>query len=134
ETVLDALADALRLDDAERAHLFDLARASQPASRKARRATTSNVRPTLQWMLDAMTSAAAFASNGHLDVLCANQLGRALYAPMFRDGPESANWGTLRLPEPRRARDLHRLGPCSEGDRCAPAPASRRQPARPCTH
>jgi transcriptional regulator with XRE-family HTH domain len=29
ETVLDALADALRLDDAERAHLFDLAR--QPA-------------------------------------------------------------------------------------------------------
>ena len=34
ETVLDALADALRLDDAERAHLFDLARASQPASRK----------------------------------------------------------------------------------------------------
>jgi len=43
ETVLDALADALRLDDAERAHLFDLARASQPASRKARRATTSNV-------------------------------------------------------------------------------------------
>ena len=92
ETVLDALADALRLDDAERAHLFDLARASQPASRKARRATTSNVRPTVQWMLDSMTSAAAFASNGHLDVLSANQLGRALYAPMFRDGPQSANW------------------------------------------
>ena len=92
ETVLDALADALRLDDAERAHLFDLARASQPASRRARRATTSNVRPTVQWMLDSMTTAAAFASNGHLDVLSANQLGRALYPPMFRDGPRSANW------------------------------------------
>jgi transcriptional regulator with XRE-family HTH domain len=93
ETVLDALADALRLDDAERAHLFDLARASQPASRKpTRRATTSNVRPTVQWMLDSMTNAAAFASNGQLDVLSANQLGRALYAPMFRDGPQSANW------------------------------------------
>ncbi len=92
ETVLDALADALRLDEAERAHLFDLARVSQPAARRARRATTSNVRPTVQWMLDSMTTAAAFASNGHLDVLSANQLGRALYAPMFRDGPQSANW------------------------------------------
>src|SRR5439155_11987651 len=92
ETVLDALADALRLDDAERAHLFDLARASQPASHKARRATTSNVRPTVQWMLDSMTTAEAFASDGHLDVLSANDLGRALYAPMFRAGPQSANW------------------------------------------
>jgi transcriptional regulator with XRE-family HTH domain len=92
ETVLHALADALRLDEAERAHLFDLARASQPTSRNRRRARTSNVRPTVQWMLDSMTAAAAFASNGCLDVLSANQLGRALYAPMFRDGPKSANW------------------------------------------
>ena len=30
DSVLDALADALRLDEAERAHLLDLARASQP--------------------------------------------------------------------------------------------------------
>jgi hypothetical protein len=30
ESVLDALARALQLDDAERAHLFDLARAAQP--------------------------------------------------------------------------------------------------------
>ena len=30
DSVLDALADALRLDDAERAHLFDLARAAEP--------------------------------------------------------------------------------------------------------
>ena len=30
DSVLDALARALQLDDAERAHLFDLARAAQP--------------------------------------------------------------------------------------------------------
>ena len=33
DSVLDALARALQLDDAERAHLFDLARAAQPARR-----------------------------------------------------------------------------------------------------
>ena len=37
ETVLEALARALQLDDAERAHLFDLARATQTASRTRRR-------------------------------------------------------------------------------------------------
>ncbi len=102
ETVLDALADALRLDEAERAHLFDLARASQPASRKRRLAAAPNLRPTVQWMLDSMTNAAAFASNGRLDVLSANQLGRALYAPMFRDGPQTANWGRTGTARPRR--------------------------------
>lgn len=39
-----------------------------------------------------MTTAAAFAGNGRLDVLGANQLGRALYAPLFQDGPDQPNW------------------------------------------
>jgi transcription regulator MmyB-like protein len=38
-------------------------------------------------MLGSMTTAAAFAGNGRLDVLSANQLGRALYAPLFQDQP-----------------------------------------------
>jgi hypothetical protein len=73
-------------------HLFDLARASQPSSRARRSAAASTLRPTVQWMLDSMTTAAAFAENRRLDSLGANQLGRALYPPMFRDGPQSANW------------------------------------------
>ncbi len=97
ETVLDALADALRLDDAERAHLFDLARASQPSSRERRSAAASTLRPTVQWMLDSMTTAAAFAENRRLDSLSANQLGRALYPPMFRDGPQPANWARFTV-------------------------------------
>jgi len=57
--VLDALADALQLDEAERAHLFDLARASRPPSGRRRRAAAATVRPSVQWMLDSMATAAA---------------------------------------------------------------------------
>lgn len=92
ETVLNALADALRLDEAERAHLFDLARASHPAPGGRRRATSSQLRPSVQWLLDSMTTSAAFAENGRLDALGANRLGRALYPPLFRDSPRPANW------------------------------------------
>src|ERR1700734_4475250 len=38
QSVLQALARALELDDAERAHLFDLARAAQPTGARPRRA------------------------------------------------------------------------------------------------
>jgi transcriptional regulator with XRE-family HTH domain len=92
ETVLDALADALRLDEAERAHLYDLARASQPASRSRRRATTSTLRPSVQWLLDSMTNSAAFAENGRLDAIGTNQLGRALYPAMFHNEQQPKNW------------------------------------------
>src|SRR4051794_11605277 len=94
DSVLDALADALRLDEAERAHLLDLARASQPAtSRARRRASTQTVRPSVQWMLDSMTASAAFAENGRLDALGANRLGRGLYPALFGEGRrQPANW------------------------------------------
>ena len=46
ESVLDALARALQLDEAERAHLFDLARAAHGSSGATRRRTgSSRVRP-----------------------------------------------------------------------------------------
>jgi transcriptional regulator with XRE-family HTH domain len=41
DSVLEALADALRLDDAERAHLFDLARAAGPSARDGGAARSS---------------------------------------------------------------------------------------------
>ncbi len=78
EGVLEALAQALQLDEAERAHLFDLARAAS-AGRKPqrRRPATQPVRASVQLMLDAITNAPAFVRNGRLDILAANQLGRA---------------------------------------------------------
>src|SRR6266568_919869 len=76
ESVLEALARALELDDAERAHLFDLARAAQPTgARPRRRQAKQRVRPEVQWTLDAITGAAAVVGNERLDILGANQLG-----------------------------------------------------------
>ncbi|SNR79024.1 helix-turn-helix transcriptional regulator [Actinomadura mexicana] len=80
--VLDALGRALRLDDEERTHLEDLARTAGPGPRRRRR-PAPRVRPTVQRMLDSMTDAPAIVKNGRGDVLAANALGRALYAPMI---------------------------------------------------
>jgi len=84
DSVLEALSRALRLDEAETAHLHDLARAAQPqAPSRTRRPRTPKIRPNLQWILDSMTGGAAFLRNGRLDVLGANHLGRALYSEMY---------------------------------------------------
>jgi hypothetical protein len=58
ESVLDALGRALQLDDAERDHLFALARTAGPAAR--RRRTPTSVRPAVQQVLDAITDAPAW--------------------------------------------------------------------------
>lgn len=83
ESVLEAIARALRLDDVERSHLFDLARAGRTTQRRRR---PQRIRPAVQRMLDAMTGVPAFVRNGRLDVLAANQLGRAFYSQHF-DSP-----------------------------------------------
>jgi transcriptional regulator with XRE-family HTH domain len=84
QSVLEALARALELDDAERAHLFDLARAAQPTGARPRqRRAKQRVRPEVQWTLDAITGAAAYAGNDRLDILASNQLGRALFSELY---------------------------------------------------
>lgn len=89
--VLESVAEALHLDDAERGHLFDLARTantSGAARSRARRAPGPVLRPPVQRIIDAL-EVPAFVRNGRLDVLGANLLGRALYAPLF-DSPARA--------------------------------------------
>ncbi|ADJ45499.1 XRE family transcriptional regulator [Amycolatopsis mediterranei S699] len=90
DSVLDAIAAALQLDEAERVYLFDLARAANAAGRPRtaaqRRRSPHRVRPVVQQILDSMTSTAAFVRNGRLDILATNLLGRALYSPVF-DSP-----------------------------------------------
>jgi hypothetical protein len=86
DTVLESLARALQLDEAERAHLFDLARAAKATPFSQQRRPTGRIRPVVQQMLDAITGAPALVRNGRLDYLAANPLGRALYAPVF-DSP-----------------------------------------------
>jgi transcriptional regulator with XRE-family HTH domain len=85
ESVLEALVRALQLDEAERAHLFDLARATNTTARARRRPAQQRVRPGVQQLLDSMTEVPAIVQNGRLDILAANTLGRALYADLFDD-------------------------------------------------
>jgi hypothetical protein len=86
EEVLNAIANALRFDDAERLHLFDLAR---PDTSSRRAASPGVIRPSLQRVLDAFTEGMALVRNRRWDYLAANALGRAVYAEIFdgRTGP-----------------------------------------------
>jgi quercetin dioxygenase-like cupin family protein/transcriptional regulator with XRE-family HTH domain len=83
DSVLHALAGALRLDEAERAHLFNLARTANALSRPRRPSGPQRVRPSIQRLLDAMTGVPAYVRTGRLDILGLNRLGAALYAPVL---------------------------------------------------
>jgi len=94
ESVLDAVARALQLDEAEWAHLFDLARAANTTvatARTRRRPARQHARPGVQRILDAMATAPAYVRNGRLDILSANQLGYAVFAPIFANRIRPAN-------------------------------------------
>jgi hypothetical protein len=87
--VLDAIARALQLDQAERAHLLHLAQAADGRSALMRpqgRGTRPwSPRLSLQWTLEAITNAPAIVGNDRLDLLAANHLGRAMYADHYSD-------------------------------------------------
>lgn len=107
ESVLDAVARALSLDEAERDHLYNLARAAGPSGKAQRRPLQSGaVRPTLQFMLDAITAAPAFIGNHHMDIVAANQLAYALYSEMYRGSTRPANHSRFIFLDPR-ARDFY---------------------------
>jgi transcriptional regulator with XRE-family HTH domain len=101
ESVLEALARALQLDEAERAHLFDLARAAHPAPRSRRRPARQRVRPSVQRILDAITAAPAFVRNGRMDILAANRLGYAFYSQHFDSPHGPANSARFIFLDPR---------------------------------
>jgi len=102
ESVLEGLARALALDDAERAYLIDLARAAHPMqARPRRRPAKHSVRPEVQWTLDAITGAAAFVGNDRLDILAANQLGRALYSELYDTPARPVNTARFVFLDPR---------------------------------
>lgn len=90
DSVLDALASTLQLDDAERQYLYDLARAAGPARREPARVEKS-VRPAVRQVLDAIGDAPAWVRNGRHDILAANAMARALYSPVFDDPRRPVN-------------------------------------------
>jgi transcriptional regulator with XRE-family HTH domain len=82
ESVLEGVATALQLDEAEREHLFALARAAGPGVRRTRPASTA-VRPVVHQVLAAITESPAWVRNARHDILAMNPMARALYSPVL---------------------------------------------------
>ncbi|OSZ61253.1 transcriptional regulator [Streptomyces pharetrae CZA14] len=106
--VLEAVARALRLDDAERAHLLHLAQAAdgsdaltRPRRRAARQWTPHR---SLQWTLDAVAAGPAFVRNGRMDLLAANRLARALYSDVYAAPDNQANLARFNFLDPASRR------------------------------
>jgi transcriptional regulator with XRE-family HTH domain len=101
DSVLDSVGRALKLDEAEQLHLYDLVRPAYTKAQAPERNACQEVRPAVQQILDAITAAPAVVRNGRLDVLAANQLGRALYSEMYvgHDGP--SNYARFTFLDPR---------------------------------
>jgi transcriptional regulator with XRE-family HTH domain len=103
-SVLDAVSRALQLDDTERAHLLDLARAADgiPTSGRLRRRAPKPgaTRPSLQWALAAITDAVAFVRDPRQNLLAVNELGRAFYAPVIGDGGRTPNLARFQFLDP----------------------------------
>ncbi|MFE0774252.1 helix-turn-helix transcriptional regulator [Streptomyces sp. NPDC058861] len=108
--VLEAVARALQLDDAERAHLLHLAQAADGTdtlTRPRRRATrTWTPHRSLQWVLDAVTTGPAFVRNGRMDLLATNQLARAFYTDVYADPHNQENLARFQFLDPA-ARRFH---------------------------
>lgn len=94
ESVLDALARALQLDEAERTHLFDLARAVSSTRRTPGRGRTTHVRASVQRILDTLGSP-AYARTGRGDIVAVNNLCTALYGDILR--PEALPLNVARF-------------------------------------
>jgi transcriptional regulator with XRE-family HTH domain len=103
--VLDAIARALQLDDAEREHLMHLVQATRPGRRTSVKPDRQGIRPAIQAVLDCIT-APATVQNGRMDLLGANQLGRAIYAQMLEQPDRPANFARFNFLDPR-ALDFH---------------------------
>src|SRR3954454_1563265 len=101
ESVLDGIAQALQLTDDERDHLHALVRTASTRSTQRRRPSQVRIRPTVQRILDSLLMAPAFVVDGRLDILAANDLGRALYAPLYDDPVQPPNHARFLFLDPR---------------------------------
>jgi len=103
-SVLDAVSRALQLDDAERGHLLDLARAADgiPTSGRPRGRTPKAAapRPSLHWALEAISDAVAFVRDPQQNLLAVNALGRAFYSPVIGEGGRTPNLARFQFLDP----------------------------------
>ncbi|MDN3297665.1 helix-turn-helix transcriptional regulator [Streptomyces ficellus] len=104
--VLDAIARALRLTDAERDHLTHLAKPTYKKKRRASVTRPQTVRPALRLLLDAMDGVPAYLLGRRLDIIGWNRMARALLGDFAALEPQERNmaWQVFLAPN---ARDLY---------------------------
>lgn len=108
DVVLDALARALQLDEAERGHLFNLASAAKAPGRasgsegvsRSRASARTGVREGIQRILDTI-HAPAYVRNTRFDVVATNRLSRALFSDAYPDGETTFNFARYTFLDPR---------------------------------
>ncbi|HEY0238468.1 MAG TPA: helix-turn-helix transcriptional regulator [Friedmanniella sp.] len=100
DSVLDAIGRTLQLDEAELAHLHDLARAANTTATKRRRTSPAQIRPAVVRLVEAMTDVPAWIRNDRHDILAINRLGAALYAPVLLDPRRPANTARFAFLDP----------------------------------
>lgn len=103
EAVVDGISRALQLDEAEHAHLNDLIRAANAGASPQRRRPSrkSQLTPSMQQTIDAMSTVPVFMQNGRLDAVAVNRLGRALFSEMLDDAGPPANAARFIFLDPR---------------------------------
>jgi hypothetical protein len=126
ESVLDAPARALQLDEAERVHLGDLARAAGPAARIRRKPPVQRIRPSLLRILEGMTEVPAIVNNGSLSAVAANTLGRRFSRACSPTPPgRSTMLGSpSSTPAPMTSGSTENGPPTTPWPRCAWKPAA----------
>lgn len=101
DSVLEALAAALQLDEAERAHLLDLAKAAAPPRSAGTRKARADVRPSIQGILAGMTGTPAYVRNSRMDIVAANNLCFALYSGILSPDTLPLNLARFMFLDPR---------------------------------
>jgi len=136
DSVLESLARALQLDEAERTHLADLAREAGPGTRQQRRKPApAQIRPGVQRLLDLMgDTVPVIVNNGRLDLVAANDLGRALFSPVYAASHPAGTPSTTRdshswTTAPATSGSTGNAPPMTPSPSCAPKPAATRTTA-----
>lgn len=91
--VLDAIARALRLTDAEQAHLTHLAKPKQ--HKKKPTARPQQLRPSLRQLLDVLEAMPAYVAGRRSEILAWNRMAAALFGDWGELPPAERNWARL---------------------------------------
>ncbi|WP_406474031.1 helix-turn-helix domain-containing protein [Streptomyces sp. NBC_01615] len=96
--VLDAIARALRLTDAEHAHLTHLAKPKQ--HKKKQPARPQQVRVALRQLIDTFDSVPAYVVGRRSDILVWNRMAAAVFGDWSELPPQERNWARMVFLKP----------------------------------